>query len=59
MVTEEAVKSLAATAGLELPPERLPVVSAILASVVAAVAAFDAVELDETEPELAFAARWD
>jgi Asp-tRNA(Asn)/Glu-tRNA(Gln) amidotransferase C subunit len=58
MVTEEVVTSLAAAAALELLPERAPVVTAILASVLDAVTAFEAVELDEVEPELVFGGAW-
>lgn len=58
-VLEELVRQLALSEGLELPRERILVVAGILQRVAAGVAAFDELELEGVEPELAFSARWD
>jgi hypothetical protein len=58
-IGEEEAAVLAALAGVQLDPDRLPMIAGILADVAADLAAFEALDLERVAPELGFRAAWD
>ena len=56
--TEETVRVLADLAGLRLEPDRMPVVAAHLADLLAFAAEVRGVDVDGLDPEVAFDPSW-
>ena len=59
VVTPSTVEELAGLAGLPLSRERRDALTPVIQMLVDGVAAMDALDLSEVEPEIVFDARWE